>query len=457
MQPDTLELKISITLKKIIEITKGSFAGQLESLDQKISSITINSRDAGQFDLYIAVIGKNHDGNKFTTEVLNNGTKFAIVSNPLFHREKTILVKNGKEALGNIALYLRDQIKPKIIAITGSNGKTSTKEVLVSIMTNYLSRDQLLFTEGNYNNEIGLPLTLLNLKGTHSHAVLELGMSHAGEIAWLAKIAKPNIALITNIGEAHIQNFNSKDDIAEAKKELLNNSYELETCVLPRDDEYYQFLAKDLKNLKKVTFGFTKEATISCKLIDEQTITIFTPDENFDVKINLLGKHNIKNILAACACSYAQDIPVKIIKKGIEEIKPFPGRLEKIINSKGLIVINDTYNANPSSMREAIDVLAPMKGQKILVIGDMGELGSNASKYHKELGEYIKTAKIDFTLAVGRHTKITMQQLGKDQLWFETKEALVSKLLGIIKPKAIILVKGSRFMKMEEVVNKIIL
>ena len=449
--------KISITLKKIIEITKGSFAGPLESLDIEISSISIDSRDRDPSDLYIALIGKNHDGNKFTKEVLKKGAKFAIISDNLFQTEKTILVETGKEALANIALYLRDQIKPKIIAITGSNGKTSTKEVIVSIMSNYLSRDQLLFTEGNYNNDIGLPLTLLNLKHTHSHAVLELGMSHAGEIAGLAKIAKPNIALITNIGEAHIQNFNSIDDIAEAKKELLNHSDELQTCILPRDDEYYEFLAKDLKNLKKITFGFTKEATINCKVIDEQTITIFTPFENFDVKINLLGKHNIKNILAACACSYAQDIPIKIIKKGIESIKPFPGRLEKITNPNGLIVINDTYNANPTSMREAIDVLATMKGLKILVIGDMGELGSDTSKYHKELGDYIKMSNIDFTLAVGRHTKITMQQLGNDELWFETKEALVSILLKIIKPESIILVKGSRFMEMEEVVNKIIL
>ncbi|MDB4040609.1 UDP-N-acetylmuramoyl-tripeptide--D-alanyl-D-alanine ligase [Methylophilaceae bacterium] len=449
--------KISITLKKIIEITKGSFAGPLESLDIEISSISIDSRDRDPSDLYIALIGKNHDGNKFTKEVLKKGAKFAIISDNLFQTEKTILVETGKEALANIALYLRDQIKPKIIAITGSNGKTSTKEVIVSIMSNYLSRDQLLFTEGNYNNDIGLPLTLLNLKHTHSHAVLELGMSHAGEIAGLAKIAKPNIALITNIGEAHIQNFNSIDDIAEAKKELLNHSDELQTCILPRDDEYYEFLAKDLKNLKKITFGFTKEATINCKVIDEQTITIFTPFENFDVKINLLGKHNIKNILAACACSYAQDIPIKIIKKGIESIKPFPGRLEKITNPNGLIVINDTYNANPTSMREAIDVLATMKGLKILVIGDMGELGSDTSKYHKELGDYIKMSNIDFTLAVGRHTKITMQQLGNDELWFETKEDLVSMLLKIIKPESVILVKGSRFMEMEEVVNKIIL
>jgi len=452
-----LEQKVNITLKKIIEITKGSYAGESSDLDSEIKSITINSRDTEQCDLYIAIIGKNHDGNKYIKEALNNGAKFAIASNHLFHTKKTILVENGKEALANIALYLRDQTKPKIIAITGSNGKTSTKEVLVSIMNNYLSQDQLLFTEGNYNNEIGLPLTLLNLKDTHSHAVLELGMNHAGEIAELANIAKPNIALITNIGEAHIQNFSSKDNIAEAKKELLNNSDQLETCILPRDDDYYQFLAKDVKSIKLITFGFTNEATINCKVFDEKKITISTPNENFDVKINLLGKSNIKNILAACACSYALEIPVSIMKKGIEAIKPFPGRLENIISSNGVTVINDSYNANPTSMKEAVDVLANMKGLKILVIGDMAELGNDTNKYHKELGEYIKTSQIDFTLAVGRHTKITMQQLGNEKLWFETKEALVNKLLKIMKPKSTILVKGSRFMEMEEVVNKIIL
>jgi len=297
-------------------------------LSDKINSISIDSRDANKFDLYIAIVGKNHDGNKFTKEVLNNGAKFAIISNPFFHSEKTILVKSGIEALANIASYLRDQIKPKIIAITGSNGKTSSKEVLVSIMRNYLNKDQLLYTEGNYNNEIGLPLTLLNLKSSHSHVVLELGMSHSGEIGKLTRIAKPNIALITNIGEAHIQNFISKDNIAEAKKEILTHSNQLEFSILPKDDDYYQFLSKDKNSLNEITFGFTKDATISCMPLDEQKIRIFTPKESFDVKVNLLGNHNLRNIIAACACSYALGVPVNIMKKGIEAIKSFPGRLE---------------------------------------------------------------------------------------------------------------------------------
>ena len=435
MPPDTLEQKINITLKEIIEITKGSFIGPAESLDTKISTITIDSRNEKKCDLYIAIIGKTYDGNQFIKEVLSNGTKFAIISNSEFHSKNTILVESGKKALANIALFLRDQIKPKIIAITGSNGKTSTKEVLVSIMNKYLGKNKLLYTAGNFNNDIGLPLTLLNLKDSHSHAVLELGMNHAGEIAKLIEIAKPHIALITNIGEAHIQNFKSKDNIAEAKKELLNNSDQLETAILPRDDDYYQFLAKDKENLKQITFGFTKEATINCKVLDEQTITINTPKENFDVKINLLGKHNISNILAACACSYALDIPINIIKEGIEATKPFPGRLEIMDSSSEAIIINDSYNANPSSMREAVDVLVSMKGKKILVIGDMTELGNNTDRYHLELADYIKKFQIDYTLAIGNHTKVTMQRLDKNKFWFDSKKALLSKLLKIILQK----------------------
>tara|TARA_X000000368_G_C23025274_1_gene709863 strand:- start:385 stop:1356 length:972 start_codon:yes stop_codon:yes gene_type:complete len=323
-------------------------------------------------------------------------------------------------------------------------------------MNNYLSQNQLLFTEGNFNNNIGLPLTLIKLENKHSHAVLELGMNHSGEIAELTKIAKPHIALITNIGEAHIQNFKSKDHIAEAKKELINYSDHLEISILPKDDYYYKFLAKDNKNSKQITFGFSKEATINCKILDNSRILIFTPEESFEVKINLLGKHNIKNILAACACSYALDIPTKIMKKGIEAIKPYPGRLE-IINSKGgSTIINDTYNANPSSMKEAIDVLSSIKGKKILIIGDMAELGNDSNKYHQELGDYIKKSSVDFTLAVGRHIKITMQQLDKNAFWFDTKDKLLKKLSEIIDTKSIILVKGSRHMEMEEIVSKII-
>ena len=457
MQPDFLEQKINITLKKIIEITKGSFIGPVESLKSKISTITIDSRTEKKCDLYIAIMGKNHDGNQFTKEALSNDIKFAIISNPIFQSENTILVKNGRTALANIASFLRKKIKPKIIAITGSNGKTSTKEILVSIMNNYLGEDKLLHTVGNFNNNIGLPLTLLNLKSTHTHAVLELGMNHAGEIAELTEIAKPHIALITNIGEAHIENFKSKDDIAAAKKELLNNSNQLEASILPRDDDYYQFLSRDKKDSKQITFGFTKESTINCRILDEKTITIFTPKESCKVKINLLGRHNISNILAACACSYVLDIPINIMKKGIEEVKPFPGRLEIIDSDNGSTVINDSYNANPSSMKEAIDVLSSMEGTKILVIGDMAELGNNTNKYHKELGDYIKKSQINFTFAVGRHTKLTMQQLDKNEFWFDSKEALLSKLLKIIDSKSIILVKGSRFMRMEELISKIIL
>ena len=464
-----MEKKINISFKKIIEITEGSFIGNAKDSEYKqnnegvnkkeflISTITIDSRTSKKADLYIAIEGKNYDGNQFTKEALNNGAKFAIISDPKFQSDKTILVDSGELALAKIALYLREQINPKVIAITGSNGKTSTKEILVSIMNNFLNQNQLLFTEGNLNNEIGLPLTLLKLKHTHTHSVLELGMNHSGEIARLTKISKPNIGLITNIGEAHIQNFKSKDNIAEAKKELLNNSDQLETSILPRDDAYYKFLAKGKNNLNKITFGFTKEATINCKVLTRQKITISTPKENFDVKINLLGRHNISNILAACACSYALGIPTNIIKEGIEAAKPFPGRLEIIDSISEAIIINDSYNANPSSMREAVDVLASMKGKKILVIGDMAELGNNTDKYHRELGEYIKKSQIDFTLAIGSHTKITMQQLDKNEFWFDSKEALLSKLLKIIDSKSIILVKGSRFMRMEELISKIIL
>ncbi len=323
-------------------------------------------------------------------------------------------------------------------------------------MNNYLVQNQLLFTEANFNNDIGLPLTLIKLENTHSHVVLELGMNHSGEIAELTKIAKPHIALITNIGEAHIQNFNSKDDIAKAKKELLDYSDNLEISILPRDDDYYKFLATNKNNSKQLTFGFTKEATINGKILDNHKILISTPEDSFEVKINLLGKQNIKNILAACACSYALNIPSNIIKKGIESIKPYPGRLE-IINSKsGLTIINDSYNANPSSMKEAIDVLSSTEGKKILIIGDMAELGNDSNKYHQELGDYIKKASIDFTLALGRHTKITMQQLDKNAFWFDTKDNLLKKLLEIIDSKSIILVKGSRFMEMEKIVSKII-
>ena len=386
---------------------------------------------------------------------MKNGANFSIVSDPKINYEGTILVENGKKSLISIASFIRENSQPKVIAITGSNGKTTTKEIIVSILKNHSDKEKVLFTKGNFNNNIGLPLTLVNLNESHKYAVLELGMNHAGEIAKLSKIARPHIAVITNIGEAHIENFRSKDNIAEAKKEILSHSNQLEFAVLPRDDDYFKFLAKGKDSINQLTFGLSEDSTISYKILENSKIKIITPKESFDVNIKLLGTHNLQNVLAACACCYALDIPSNSIREGIELIRPFPGRLETTSAFNGAKIIDDSYNANPSSMKEAIDVLFLMKGTRILVIGDMAELGSETNKYHQELGDYIRSSQIDFTLAIGRHTKITMQQLGKEEFWFDSKDALLRKLFKIIDPKSTVLVKGSRFMKMEHIVSKL--
>ena len=438
-----------------MKIVEGKFNGPEKALEDTIFSISIDSRTINKDDLYIAIEGVNFDGNHFVKNAMKNGAKFSIVSDPEVNYEGTILVSSGRESLIKIASRIREKFQPKVIAITGSNGKTTTKEIIVSILKNYCDKEQILFTKGNFNNDIGLPLTMLDLNKSHKYVVLELGMNHAGEIADLSKIAQPHVAVITNIGEAHIENFKSKYNIAEAKKEILSHSSKLEFAVLPGDDYYFTFLNEGGSNLNKVTFGSLEESTISYKALEDRKIKIVTPKESFNVKINLLGTHNLQNVLAACACCYSLGIPVHAIKIGIEEIKPFPGRLETIGAVKGATVIDDSYNANPSSMKEAIDVLLSMKGTRILVIGDMAELGDDTNKYHQELGDYIQASKIDFTLAIGRHTKLTMQQLGKKEFWFDSKDALVSKLLKVMDSKSTVLVKGSRFMKMEDIVNKL--
>ena len=315
--------------------------------------------------------------------------------------------------------------------------------------------NKILATHANYNNDIGLPLTIFNLNSEHSHIVLEMGMNHPKEISYLANIAPPNFAVITNIGEAHIENFKNREAIANEKKDILRNLKAEGTAILPKDSEFFNFLVKDLKNVKVLSFGMSKDADISCELLDHKKILIKTPKYDLEIKSKLLGHNNISNILAAVTCAYQLKINPTKIKEGIENITPIPSRLELKEGKKRAAIIDDTYNANPSSFLSAIEVLNEFPGKKILVIGDMAELGENSRIYHQELSRSIKETKIDITLGLGKYTKEIITLLGRNNSWFRSKDDLVKHLYACMKGSTI-LVKGSRSMKMEEIVKKLI-
>ena len=427
----------------------------MEFLKRKIHAISINSKKIKKDDIFIAIKGLNFDGHDYINEAFKNGAIAAIISDEEKISSKTILVSDSRKSLADIASLILKKFNPFVIGVTGSNGKTTTKEIIKSILDSNYGQNKILATRGNYNNDIGLPLTIFNLNSAHSHIVLEMGMSHANEISYLANIAPPNLAVITNIGEAHIENFKNREAIANEKKDILRNLQADGVGILPKDSDFFNFLVKDLKNVKVLSFGMGKDADISCEFLNNKIILIKTPKYELEIKPKLLGHNNISNILAAATCAYQLKINPTKIKEGIENVNSIPGRLELKEGKQRAEIIDDTYNANPSSFRSAIEVLDGFQGKKILVIGDMAELGENSRIYHQELSRFIKETKIDITLGVGKYVKEVITLLNGNNVWFNSKKELVKYLYSCMKDSTI-LVKGSRSMKMEEIVEKLI-
>jgi len=427
----------------------------IEFLNRKFHSISINSKKIKKNDIFVAIKGLNYDGHDYINEAFKNGAIAAIISNEKKVSSNAILVNDTKKSLADIASFILKKFNPFIIGITGSNGKTTTKEIIKSILDSNYGQNNVLATHGNYNNDIGLPLTIFNLNSSHNHIVLEMGMNHANEISYLANIAPPNLAVITNIGEAHIENFKNREAIANEKKDILRNLQADGVAILPKDSEFFSFLVKDLKNVKVLSFGMGNDADISCEFLNNKTILIKTPKYELEIKPKLLGQNNISNILAAATCAYQLKINPTKIKEGIENVNSIPRRLELKEGKQRTAIIDDTYNANPSSFQSAIEVLDGFQGKKILVIGDMAELGENSRIYHQELSRFIKETKIDITLGVGKYVKEVISLLDGNNVWFNSKDELVKYLYSCMKDSTI-LVKGSRSMKMEEIVEKLI-
>ena len=445
---------MNLTLNQVKKIVGGTYHGDAVLLKKRIKRISINSNDICKNDLFIGIKGEKFNGDLFASSAIQKGAIAAIVSTNQKDIKNKIVVRNGREALGKIAQYWKSQSKIPLVAITGSNGKTTTKEMISSIVTSHLkSKKKLLMSQGNFNNDIGLPLSLLNIEKIQKCAVVEMGMNHKGEISYLSKIAKPDIAVITNIAEAHIEFFRSKKGIAKAKSEIFEGLKKDGTAIINRDDEFYTLMKNAAQTKNIISFGLSKKSDIYLKKTTQGIYQIHTPKGSIDIKVKLQGEHNLKNALAAIASTIALKIPLKTIKKGIEAISPVHGRLEIKKGFNGSMVIDDTYNANPDSMRAAIDVLANQNYEKILIIGDMGELGKKAAQYHVSIATHINKKKILDVVGIGKLTKHTIDKCSGNAKWFNNKKELIQYVKSIIRKNSCVLVKGSRFMKMEEVVD----
>jgi UDP-N-acetylmuramoyl-tripeptide--D-alanyl-D-alanine ligase len=441
-----------MTLSKIATVLQGDLCGS----DGEFAGISIDSRTLKPGDLFFAIKGDNFDGHEFVQKAQQKQACAAVVSHAIPGATfPQIIVKDTLQALGALASYKRQQLNSCTLAVTGSCGKTTTKSMMAAILQHC---GAVHTSQGSFNNYVGLPLTLFAAQGTPDYLVLELGANHPGEIAYLTAIAQPNIAVITNAAACHLEGFGSIAGVARAKGEIFKGLPSTGFAILNRDDEHFDDWKALVGDKKIVTFGLHPEAMVMAKAIATNAqgqchFTLVTPKGEVNIQLPLLGEHNVKNALAAAAACIAADASLAAVKQGLEEVTTTSKRLVTQQGLQGATVIDDSYNANPHSMHAAIDLLAQFEGEKILIIGDMGELGPNEQQYHYEIGQAAKKAKIDTLYAVGRLSEQAVLGFGDKALHFSDQSALVHHVLPLLSANQTLLVKGSRSAKMENVVD----
>lgn len=433
---------------------------KLFGTDVPFTSVGGDTRNIVAGQLFVALKGENFDGNTFAQEALKLGAVAVLVSDVAMQVEPRIVVADTRLALGELAKYWREKFDMPVIAVTGSNGKTTTKEMLTAILSvTTQNRASVHATYGNLNNDIGVPLTLLKMNQAHQYAVVEMGMNHLGEIDYLTHIAKPDIALINNAGIAHIGELGSRENIAKAKGEIFAGLKADGVAVINVDSEYADYWKSLNPNRKIVTFGLKQPAEVGANyeaFDSHSVIALTTPKGKLSMRLNVQGEHNVSNALAACAVAYALGVSLADISRGLEAFTGVYGRLECKAGVNGAMVIDDTYNANPDSMKAAINVLAKHAGEKILVLGDMGELGLDAEKMHAEIGAYAKACGLPTLYCLGDLSAIAVRAFGQGAEQFNSPEAIARAVLPALKQGTTVLVKGSRFMQMERVVNLLV-
>lgn len=448
---------IAMTLNEINKLLKGNMSGA----QGVVSGVSIDTRALSSGDLYIAIVGEQFDGHDFIVQAEQSGAIALVVSKPVASNLPQIIVKDTRIALAELAGALRDRLSVKVCAITGSNGKTTVKEMLAAILG---VKHQVLYTQGNLNNDIGVPLTLLRLNGQHKFAVIEMGANHQGEIAYTCRYTRPNVALINNVGPAHIEGFGSIEGVAMAKAEIIQSLTGDGVAVLNADDDFFTLWSELVGQQKKLTFGFSAMAdvraeNIRTELQDQKFHTYFdlvVGDKRLAVSLGLAGAHNVKNALAATAASLALGVPFAQVPAGLQQVRAVNGRLQLMLSPTGIRLINDSYNANPASLTVALDVLKQCPGEHWLALGAFGELGSESEQIHREMGFAIKRSGVKRLFATGALTENTVEAFGQGGVYYASQDELIDAVQKEITPDKVLLVKGSRAQKMEVVVNALL-
>ncbi len=439
---------------EIVEATQGILVSG--NKDDEINFFSQDSRQMKNGGMYIPLKGERFDGHNFIESAFQTGAQAIISEKDVKYEDKIVIkVKDTYQALKDMASYLRNHRPVKVVGVTGSVGKTSTRDMVYSVVK---QKYKTLKTEGNYNNEIGLPLTILRYQDEEV-MVLEMGMNHLNEMSRLSMIAHPDVSCITNVGTAHIGELGSRENILKAKLEITDGMKEGSTLIINQDNDMLQTV--ELPHLNVVRVGKGKEASIQAShIILEETKSSFEVEyqgKKEIIEVPVQGEHNISNALIAIAVGIALNISLEDIKKGIQEFKLTKNRMD-ILEKNHKTVIDGTYNASVDSMKSSIDVLANYKKRKVAILADMLELGDYSQQLHEEVGSYVASKGIDILVCVGKEAKYIYQKAResmKDVYYFESNQEVIDRLDELLKEDDVILVKGSHSMNLKEVVEKI--
>ncbi|MDC0724162.1 UDP-N-acetylmuramoyl-tripeptide--D-alanyl-D-alanine ligase [Phytobacter diazotrophicus] len=441
---------ISVTLSQL----SGILHGELHGADATIEAVTTDTRKLTSGCLFVALKGERFDAHDFADKAKEGGAGALLVSRKLDIDLPQLVVKDTRLAFGELAAWVRQQVPARVVALTGSSGKTSVKEMTAAILSEC---GNTLYTAGNLNNDIGVPMTLLRLTNEHQYAVIELGANHQGEIAWTVSLTRPEAALVNNLAAAHLEGFGSLAGVAKAKGEIYTGLPVNGIAIMNADNNdwlNWQNIIGDRKVWRFSPNAANSDFTATNIHVTSHgtEFTLQTPTGGIDVTLPLPGRHNIANALAATALAMAVGAPHDAVKKGLANLKAVPGRLFPVQLGENQLLLDDSYNANVGSMTAAAHVLAEMPGYRVMVVGDMAELGDESEACHIQVGETAKAVGIDRVLSVGKLSKAISDASGVGE-HFDDKAAMIARLEALIAEKQIItiLVKGSRSAAMEEV------
>ena len=438
--------------------------GRLYGDDKTYTGLCTDTRTLANGELFVALQGPNYDAHDFVQDAVEKGAAGVLVQRKLDVTVPQIIVPDTRVALGQLAATWRQQFSIPVVAVTGSNGKTTVKEMIASI---FRQQGTVLSTRGNLNNEIGVPQTLLQLIGSHDSAIIEEGASHPGDIAYLTKLVKPTVAVVTNAAGAHLEGFGSLEAIARTKGELFEYLPENGTAIINADDDYAS-LWKSLAGKRNVlTFGMSESADVQGTFHESDLqeldalrgfhLDISTPEGECSVIVPLIGRHNAMNALAATAAALATGIKLDVIKKGLESIAPVPGRLQKKAGINNACILDDTYNANPASLNVALDALSNYPGDHYLALGDMAELGEKSESFHEQAGRRARDSGVSHLYAIGEHSRFAVEAFGEQAWHFSAQDQLVNRLREDMNENVTLLVKGSRSSRMDQVVDALVM